>query len=284
MPHVTASDGTKLYYESTGPDGDKGPAIVFVHELAGSHRSFDAQVAALKGNYRCVVYNARGYPPSDIPWSVDSYSQEHAASDIADLLDGLSIGNAHVAGVSMGSASALQFALKHPHRVRSLILCAIGTGSDQSKEEFEGAIEGMAQQVEKLGLHKYGENFANSPNRKTLRDNNPKEYDAFLEQYSSGSVLGMTNTMRGVQKRRAPLYVHKDRVASLQTPTLVVVGEKDAPCRKPSEFLRDTMPSAKLEVVEGAGHAVNLEKPAVYNRLVNEFLDSVEAKGSTWVR
>ncbi len=186
MPHVTVSDGTKLYYESTGT----GPAIVFVHELAGSYRSFDAQVAALKSNYRCIVYNARGYPPSDVPPSVDSYSQDYAASDIAAILDALNIGNAHIAGVSMGSASSLQFALKHTERVRSLVLCAIGTGSDQTKEEFEGAIEGMAGQVEKLGLRKYGENFANTPNRKTLREHNPKEYDAFIEQYSSGSVLG----------------------------------------------------------------------------------------------
>lgn len=274
MPQITASDGTKLYYESTG----EGPALVFVHELAGSHRSFDAQVAAMKSRYRCIVYNARGYPPSDVPPSVESYSQDFAASDIGAILDGLKIASAHVAGVSMGSASTLQFALRHPTRVRSLTLCAIGTGSDQKKEEFEAAIEGMASQVESLGLAKFAENFGMTPNRKTLRENNPAEFQAFLQQYAAGSSLGMTNTMRGVQKRRPPLYVHKDRVAALPLPTLVIVGEKDAGCIKPSEFLRDTMPDARLEMVAGSGHAVNLEKPAIFNRLMLEFLDSVEAK------
>src|SRR5690349_18143551 len=101
MPQITTRDGFKLYAESHGPEGR--PPIVFVHELAGSCRSFDPQVAAWKDRFRCVAFNARGYPPSAVPEKVDAYSQEIAASDIGAVLDGFGFADAHLVGVSMGS-------------------------------------------------------------------------------------------------------------------------------------------------------------------------------------
>src|SRR5215471_4765254 len=106
MSQAKAADGTKLYYEIQG----SGPPVVFVHELAGTCRSFDAQVAALKPRFQCISFNARGYPPSDVPPSAESYSQDIAASDIGAVMDAAGVRDAHVMGVSMGSAAALQFA------------------------------------------------------------------------------------------------------------------------------------------------------------------------------
>ena len=83
MPQAKAADGTKLYYESQG----SGPAIIFVHELAGTCHSFDLQVAALKGTYRCITFNARGDPPADVPAQTESYTQDIAAEDIGAVLD-----------------------------------------------------------------------------------------------------------------------------------------------------------------------------------------------------
>ena len=116
MTEITARDGIKLYAESTGTEG-RVP-IVFVHELAGSCRSFDLQVKDWRSKYRCITFNARGYPPSDVPPSVDSYSQGHAAADIGAIVDGFGLTDAHIVGVSMGSASTLQAAIRHPDRVR----------------------------------------------------------------------------------------------------------------------------------------------------------------------
>ena len=169
MPQATAADGTKLYYESQG----SGPPIIFVHELAGTCHSFDLQVAALKGKYRCIAFNARGYPPSDVPGSVDSYSQAVAAADIGEVLDAAGEKNAHVMGVSMGSAAALQFALAHPERVRSAILCSIGSGSDAKPEEYVANMEAMAARVEKNGMEQIRQNFTSSPARLKLKEKSP---------------------------------------------------------------------------------------------------------------
>jgi pimeloyl-ACP methyl ester carboxylesterase len=274
MPQAKAADGTKLYYESQG----SGPPIVFVHELAGTCHSFDLQVAALKDRYRCITFNARGYPPSDVPSAIDSYSQDIAAEDIGAVLDAAGEKDAHVMGVSMGSAAALQFALAHPNRVRSAVLCSIGSGSDAKPEEYIANMEAMAARVEQNGMEQIRQNFTASPARQKLKEKSPVEYQKFLADLERFSVQGLANTMRGVQKRRPPLYAHKDRIAQLRIPTLVVLGGIDEGCRKPSHFLAETLPGARLEVLANTGHGVNIEEPERVNRMVAEFIGAVEAR------
>lgn len=274
MAKITAADGVSLYCEASG----RGVPIVFVHELAGSCRSFDPQVAAWKDRWRCVAFNARGYPPSDVPPQTGSYSQDIAASDIGAVLDGLDLADAHLIGVSMGSASTLQFALAHPGRVRSITLSSIGSGSDLKPGEFAAGMETLAELTLTKGMRALAESYAASPTRYRLKDKNPPEYRNFIEQLAAGSPLGITNTMRGVQERRPPLYAHKERIAALCVPALVVFGAEDEPCVKPSYFLKEVLPGARLEVLAKTGHAVNLEEPALYNRLVMEFIETVEAQ------
>jgi pimeloyl-ACP methyl ester carboxylesterase len=274
MPQAKTADGTSLYYESQG----SGPAIIFVHELAGTCHSFDLQVASLKGSYRCITFNARGYPPSDVPSAVDSYSQDIAASDIGAVLDAAGEKDAHVMGVSMGSAAALQFTIAHPGRVRSAILCSIGSGSDAKPDEYVANMEAMATRVEKNGMDQIRQNFTASPARQKLKEKSPAEYQKFLADLERFSVQGLTNTMRGVQKRRPPLYTHKDQIAALRVPALVVLGGIDQGCEKPSHFLAETLPGARLEILPNTGHGVNIEEPDRVNRMVAEFVGAVEAK------
>lgn len=274
MADAIAADGTKLYYESRG----EGPAIVFVHELAGTCHSFALQIAALSDRYRCITFNARGYPPSGVPASADSYSQDIAAEDIGAVMDAAGTKDAHVMGVSMGAAATLQFAIRHSERVRSVILCSIGSGSDAKPEEYVANMEAMAVRIEKNGLPQIRENFTASPARLKLKEKNPAEYQRFLSELESFSVQGLVNTIRGVQKRRPPLYVHKDKIAALRMPALVVLGGIDQGCAKPSRFLAETLPGARLEVLSDTGHGVNLEEPARVNRLVAEFVAALESR------
>jgi pimeloyl-ACP methyl ester carboxylesterase len=274
MPQAKASDGVGIHYEVEG----SGSPVIFVHELAGTGYSFNMQVAAMKSRFQCITFNARGYPPSDVPASVESYSQDIAASDIGAVLDAAGVKDAHVMGVSMGSAAALQFALKNPARVRSAILCSIGSGSDAKPEEYVANMDGMASRIEKNGMKQIQENFTSSPARLKLKEKNPAEFDRFVAEISSFSVEGLVNTIRGVQKRRAPLYAHKDAIAAMNIPALVVLGGIDAGCAKPSAFLAETLPGARLETLPNTGHGVNIEEPEKVNRMVIDFIDGVEAR------
>ena len=272
MPVAIAADGVKLHYEVAG----EGPAIIFVHELAGTLHSFDLQVAALKPRFRCIAFNARGYPPSAVPPNAQSYSQDIAAADIGAVLDAAGAKDAHVMGVSMGSAAALQFALAHPARVRSAILCSIGSGSDAKPEDYMATMEAMAARIEQNGMAQLKENFTTSPARVKLKDKNPAEYAKFLREIEGFSIEGLANTVRGVQKRRPPLYAHKERIAAMTIPALIVLGGDDQGCAKPSRFLAETLPGARLEVLPNTGHGVNLEEPQRVNRLIEDFIAAAE--------
>jgi len=268
MKPVLAGDGTKLYCEEHGV----GAPVVFIHELAGSRRSFDPQVEAFHPRLRCIAFNARGYPPSDVPPSDEAYSQDIAASDIAAVLNGLGIERAHLVGVSMGAASTLQFALKEPQRVLSATLVGIGSGSDDPAL-FRRTAREAVELIEARGMAAFAEQTRRNPNRIRMKDKNPAEFRRSFEEISAMSPLGRTNTMRGVQIRRPTLYAHEQRLASLRVPVLLVVGDEDSGCRKPSEFLERTLPDARLRVIPRTGHAVNLEEPEEFNRLYLEFMD-----------
>src|SRR5215831_15326145 len=160
-----AADGKKLFHEVTG----NGRPIIFLHETARTYRSFDLQVAALKDSFQCIAYNARGYPPSDVPGSLASYSQDTAAADVEAVLDARGLRDAHVVGVSMGSAVALQLALRNGRRVRSLVLCSIGAGSDLKPGEFAANIETAAEKIEASEGSRLGDVLGGPPDRQRLK-------------------------------------------------------------------------------------------------------------------
>src|SRR5688572_366712 len=117
MPFATTDDGVKLYFEETG----SGTPIVFVHEFAADHRSWEMQMRHFGQRHRCITYGARGYPPSDVPDKVSSYSQIRATDDILAAMDHLGLQKAHIVGLSMGGFATLHFGLRHASRALSLV-------------------------------------------------------------------------------------------------------------------------------------------------------------------
>src|ERR1700730_11465850 len=115
MPYAD-SNGVRLYYEEAG----KGTPIVFVHEFAADLRSWEPQVRHFSRRYRCVAFNARGYPPSDVPKAKSAYSQRIAADDIANVMRHIGLINAHIIGCSMGGFATVHFGLNYPRMAKSL--------------------------------------------------------------------------------------------------------------------------------------------------------------------
>ncbi|MBL8669954.1 MAG: alpha/beta fold hydrolase, partial [Alphaproteobacteria bacterium] len=105
MPIAIADDGVKLHFEEAGA----GSPIIFVHEFGGTYLSWEPQLRFFARRHRCITFAARGYPPSDVPEGVDSYSQARAVADILAVLDHLKIVKAHVVGLSMGGFATLHF-------------------------------------------------------------------------------------------------------------------------------------------------------------------------------
>lgn len=273
MPHLSTSDGVRLYYEETG----SGAPIVFVHEFAGDHRSWEPQMRWFGRRYRCIAYSARGFPPSDVP-AGDAYSQDRARDDIRDVLDALGIDSAHVVGLSMGGFATLHFGFAYPERARSLVVAGCGYGAEPDKrEQFAREANTQADRFARIGMHEAAQSYALGPTRVQFQNADPRGWAEFRDQLAEHSSEGSANTMRGVQARRPSLFELKDRMRALTVPTLVMTGDEDWPCLEPALLMKKLIRSAGLVVMPNAGHTINLEHPGAFNAHIDDFLHSVSA-------
>jgi pimeloyl-ACP methyl ester carboxylesterase len=275
-----ATDGVKLYYEDSGG----GVPVLFIHEFAGDHRSWEPQVRAFSRIYRCITYDARGYPPSDVPEDVSAYSQLQAVDDAVAVLDHLGIEKAHIVGISMGGFCSLHLGLRRPERARSLVVAATGYGAQPERvESFKAECEAIATAYEVEGPEKFAERYAVGPARVQFQNKNYRAWEEFARQLAEHSSVGAALTMRGVQKGRPSLYDLTEELEQLRVPTLIVTGDEDEGSLDPSLMLKRTIPSAGLAVMPRTGHTGNLEEPERFNALLGDFFLSVD-RGAWGVR
>lgn len=273
MPYANAN-GVKLYYEEAG----SGFPLIFVHEFAGDSRSWEPQVRFFSRRYRCITYNARGYPPSDVPENPAAYSQTIATEDIAYVLRHLSIPRAHVVGLSMGGYATLHFGLRYPELARSLVVAGCGYGSvAEQRAQFKADADVLAREFETLGMAKVAETYAAGPHRVQFEAKDPRGWAEFARMLAEHSAKGSALTMRGVQKARPSVFELQGELRKMTVPTLIVTGDEDEPCLEPNLFLKRTIPTAGLLVLPKSGHTVNLEEPDLFNRSLQDFFASVEA-------
>ena len=276
MPAIVTDDGVTLHAEETG----QGEPLLFAHEFAGDHRSWEPQVRFFSHAYRCVTYAARGYPPSDVPTDPGAYSQERAVADAIAVLDGLGIEQAHVVGLSMGGFTALHLALAHPGRLLSAVVAGAGYGAEPERADaFRSESMLTAAAFANEGAAKVAERYALGPARVQFQNKNPRGWAEFAAALAGHSYLGSALTMRGVQAARPSLYTLTGELAQIAVPVLVLVGDEDEGCLEPALMLKRTIPTAGLSVLPRTGHTANLEEPDVFNRAVDTFLASV-ARGS----
>jgi pimeloyl-ACP methyl ester carboxylesterase len=274
MARITTDDGVGLHVEEAGA----GTPIVFVHEFAGDHRSWEQQLRYFAHSYRAITYSARGYPPSDVPEDPAKYSQERAARDILAVMDGLGIDKAHVVGLSMGGFATLHFGLMFPERALSLTVAGCGYGAEKAKnEQFRDEANASAEKLRGEGMKAYAEVYAHGPTRVQFENKDPRGFAEFKEMLGEHSADGSALTQLGVQRERPSLYDLEDRLKAMRTPMLIMTGDEDWPCLLPNIYLKEIVPTAALYVMPNAGHTINLEEPAAFNREVHDFIAKVDA-------
>jgi pimeloyl-ACP methyl ester carboxylesterase len=267
-------NGVKLYYEITGT----GYPLIFSHEFAGDYRSWEPQVRHFAKRYQVITYNARGYPPSDVPEDVNAYSQQQAADDIVGILRHLNIPQAHLVGLSMGGYAVLHAGLNHPEVCRSLVVAGCGYGSVAGdREKFQQDSGQVAQRLRSDGMKAVAAMYSKGPTRVQFEDKDPRGWHEFADQLAEHSALGAELTLRGVQGQRPSVYALEEQMRRLQVPTLIISGDEDEPCLEPGLFMKRTIPTAGLLIFPKSGHTINIEEPDAFNRAVSEFLALVEA-------
>ena len=260
------TNGARIRYEVEGT----GVPIVLIHAGVANLRMWDDQVTALRDAHRVIRYDTRGYGATET--EAVEFSNR---ADIAALLDHLGEASAHVVGLSRGGMIALDFAIEHPDRVRSLVVAAGGIGGYQSPAEADAS---TFAQVETWWEAKDWEALADwetaywadgpgQPQDRVDPDLRARVHDWILTTYRAEKEEG----------RPQPLDPPAaGRLDELRMPLLVIVGTLDDPGTIESmHHLAGVVPGARLEVFEGAAHMLNLEQPARFNALLADFLAEV---------
>jgi pimeloyl-ACP methyl ester carboxylesterase len=270
MPHVQAGE-VRLYYEEQG----EGAPLVLVPGFGAGVWIWYRQIPALAEKFRVIAFDPRGVSRS--PAAGGELSTRLLADDVAALLDALNVESAHVLGGSFGGFVAQEFALAHPSRTRSLILCCTsfgGPGHRPPRPETLAAIastKGLNTQarVRQNLLLAFSPRFAAQEPAEVervvrLRDENHVPEHVYLQQLQA-----------------AVSFDARPRVAQIEAPALVITGDEDAIVPHENSLnLAALIPGARLRVVSGGSHAFFIERPEEFNRAVAEFVEQVEGQKS----
>ena len=276
MPHITAQDGTRLYYEEAG----HGTPVIFVHEYAGDHRTWEMQMRFFSRAHRCITYSQRGYPPSDVPTDPAKYSQDIARDDVLALMDALKVEKAHIVGHSMGAYTALHVGINAPARCISVVAAGCGWGSTPNVKKRE-EMKALAAEVGKMfaneGIAAAAAKYADAPMRQAQKNKDPRGYAEFARMLADHSAEGHAYTMLNLQLKRPTLWEMEAALKKFSVPLLIVVGDEDEPCIEGSVFLKRIVPTAGLLVMPRSGHNVPTEEPAAFNAVLADLFAAAEA-------
>ena len=243
-----------------------GPLVVLAHGFAGSARNFGPQARALRDRWRVLRYDARGHARSEAPDDPSAYTPGTFADDLGRVFDGVAV----VGGLSMGAATALGFALQHPERVRGLVLAAFPPGRESGRGMTAQALP-FADAIERDGLEAAGARFVWGQGSGLDPEAARLVRKGFLEHPPHGLV----HTLRGVLARQPSAEDLVSQLRRLDVPALVIVGERDPGSLGSSRVLANALSGARLEVVPGAGHVVNLADPVAFNARLRAFLQGL---------
>lgn len=248
-------------------DVGRGLPVVLLHAFPLNRTMWEPQIAALFGECRCIVPDLRGFGHS--PKS-GPYSMERHADDVVALLDALQIEQAVMAGLSMGGYVALALFRHHRKRVRALVLADTRAAADsaEAKQKRNDLIavatnEGTASIADKQITGLIG---------KSTREKQPELVERIRGIMTGESVEGIVGALTAMRERPDSTAM----LAEIDVPTLVVVGEEDTITPvKESRAMHEAIRGSRLEIVPGAGHLSNLERPAAFNAGLSDFVGSL---------
>jgi pimeloyl-ACP methyl ester carboxylesterase len=248
-------NGIEIGYDVTGG----GPAVLFTHGYQASRAMWEPQRTGLSDAYKVITWDLRGHGDSGTPDDPAQYSHDLMLGDMVALLDETSSDRAVLVGHSLGGFASLRFYLDHPDRVRGLVL--FGSGPGYRDAEARGKWNEMA------------ERFASSVEAKGLEILQRASQEVSSAKHRSAKALA--HASRGMLAQQDSRVM--DAIASIDIPTLVIVGSADKAFIGSSEYMAKKIPGAELVLIEGAAHAANMSHPDEFNGAVRSFLDALGA-------
>lgn len=253
MPEVERGGGVRIHYEARG----EGSPLLLTHGYAATARMWREQLGSLGQGQRAIAWDMRGHGHSSSPPEPAAYAVDACVDDMAAVLDAEGAKTAVVGGLSLGGYVSLAFWIAHPERVRALVLVDTGPGfrQDAPRDAWNRGVTKIAKRLEDQGL---------------------AYLDGLGDEVSAADhagVEGLVLAARGILTQRDGAVMQA--LADIDVPTLVVVGENDRPYHAASEYMAQKIPGARKVVIPGAGHAVNLHQPRLFDAAVEDFLADI---------
>jgi 3-oxoadipate enol-lactonase len=262
---IAVVDSLEVGYDDVGT----GIPVLFAHAFPLNRTMWAPNVSALVDRCRCVAMDFRGFGETTI---APPYSMEQYADDFAHLLNVLHIEKVVLVGCSMGGYASFAFWRRHRDRVRALVLADTRAGAD-SEETI-----GRRRQLIDLARNEGSTPVANAQIAsivgKTTREKQPDTYDAVHRMMAQAPADGVIGALEAMMLRSDSTAL----LSTIDVPTLIVVGDEDVPTPpKEARAMHEKIAGSVLEVIAGAGHLSNLERPAAFNHVLTEFLVSLTA-------
>ena len=256
MAMLQRPDGVNLYYEVHGAGHQ--PTILLTHGYSATSQMWKGQVDALSRDHRLVIWDMRGHGQSDSPDDPALYSEPATVADMAALLDEVGAKSAIIGGLSLGGYMSLAFHRVHPERTDALLIIDTGPGykNDEAREGWNRTSLKTAERYETEGL-------------KVLETGSAER-----RQAQHKSAKGLALAARGMLTQRDAGVMLS--LPDIKVPSIVIVGANDTPFLAASDYMAAKIPGAKKVVIEGAGHAANIDRPEAFNAAILAFLDGLK--------
>ena len=261
-----AVNGADIFYEN----GGAGPAIVFIHAGVSDHRMWEPQFDTFARHFRVVRYDLRGFGKSAMP--EERYALR---DDLYGLLRFLGIDKAVLVGCSMGGTTAIDFTLEHPDMVRALVTVGSGvSGWNKWSEESVRLWTELTILMRNGDLERACELNArywlDGPSRDVTKIN--PEYRALARRIHEENFSAERFARPGEELQPPAI----GRLAEINVPTLVVIGDSDAQdLQKLAHRFAIEIPGAKNATIANAAHLPNLEHAQEFNRVLLDFVESL---------
>lgn len=246
-------DGVKLYYEVHGD----GVPLLLTHGFSATSQMWQGQISAFSKDFKLIVWDMRGHGRTTYPSDPSLYSEEHTVADMFHLLKHVcpDVSQAVIGGLSLGGYMSLAFYRRHPESVSKLLIIDTGPGfkKDSAREGWNRTAHATADEFEKNGLM-------------SLRSASPER-----SQATHSSADGLVLAARGMLTQRNDSVMTS--LPNIKVPSLIVVGSKDFPFLGASDYMAAKIPGARKVVIDGAGHAANIDRPEAFNRAIMAFLN-----------
>jgi pimeloyl-ACP methyl ester carboxylesterase len=249
MPKVKRN-GVELYYETSG----SGPVVLLTHGYGSTSQAWNGQKEAIGKTHTLVTWDMRGHGQTDYPDDPAAYNEPDTLADIEAILDAVGAKTAIIGGLSLGGYMSLAFYRAHPERVRALLILDTGPGfkNDEAREQWNTRARGTADDYDTRGLD-------------VLKDLSPERRSA-----THRNAKGLAHAARGMLTQRDSNVISS--LDQIKVPALIVVGENDTPFLNAADYMKVKIANSEKHVVPNAGHAVNIDQPEAFNKIVTDFL------------